>query len=430
MKKPPPPVRPEDEAVPGIRLEGLPGTSLSSHNSRVIAPNVALELGLAPAPRVKLLARKLGFDPVGITSAQPFSETEAVLVDRIRQGLMDGLPWFHESRVRRGCNPDAMLSGARSIISLALSYDTPEPATPDGDNELRGHVSRYAWGPDYHKVMERRVKTLVQGLQEMGGSARFYVDYGPVPDRAVAARAGVGWHGKNSNVLTTRYGSWVFLADIITDLDLAPDRPLKKSCGGCSACIPSCPTGAIVAPYVIDNTRCISYQTIENKGPIPRELRPLMGDWVFGCDICQDVCPVNHHAKTPGDSAFAATWIEQSRPDLQALLGLNEEDFGTRFRGSPVRRAGWAGLLRNACVALGNSGSRAAIPALSKALAHPAALVRGHAAWALGRLGGASALDALDQALLDEREPSVLEEIILAMAASGIPSLRGPAKQP
>lgn len=381
------------------------------------SPNATLELGpKALAVRVKLLARKLGFDPVGITSAEPFSATESVILDRISQGLMDGLPWFHESRVRRGCNPEAMLPGARSIIALALPYNTQDPEIPHADGKVRGRVSRYAWGPDYHKVMERRVKALLSELSALGGGARFYADYGPIPDRAVAARAGVGWYGKNTNVLTARYGSWVFLADILTDLDLAPDQPLKKSCGRCTACIPSCPTGAIVAPYVIDNSRCISYQTIENKGPIPRELRPLMGDWVFGCDICQDVCPVNHHARAAGDTEFAASSIEASRPDLQTLLSMTEQEFAERYRGSPVRRAGWAGLLRNACVALANSGSQTAVPALAQALTHTAPLVRGHAAWALGRLGGRPALDALRQALSTEVDPGVLEEIRLALA--------------
>jgi epoxyqueuosine reductase len=277
-------------------------------------------------------------------------------------------------------------------------------------------VSRYAWGQDYHKVAERRAKTLAKKLEGLGGTARFWVDYGPPPDRAVAERAGVGWFGKNTNLLTgTQHGSWVFLAEVFTDLDLVPDPPLKKSCGRCSACIPSCPTGAIIAPYTLDNGRCISYHTIENRGVIPREFRPLMGDWVFGCDLCQDACPVNGRAASSGDPAFAPNSLEHARPDLEGLLDLTEGEFRHRYQGSPIRRAGWAGLLRNACIALGNSRSPQAVPALAAALGHPEPLVRGHAAWALGRIGGEEALAALRTAADGESDTWVLEEVRAAL---------------
>jgi epoxyqueuosine reductase len=365
---------------------------------------------------VKLLAREAGFHLVGVTSAEPLAEAERVIAERVQAGLMDGLPWYTEARARRGCHPERLLPGARSIIALGLSYDTgpvPEP----GDHALRGRVARYAWGQDYHKVFERRVRVFMERLGELGRSkARFYVDYGPMPDRAVAQRAGLGWFGKNTNLLTPRLGSWVFLAEVLTDLELATDTPLKKSCGRCTACIPPCPTGAIAAPYVIDNTRCISYHTIENRGPIPRELRPLMGDWVFGCDICQDVCPVNHRARPKqGDPAFGAASVEDVRPDLMALLAMTEVEFQSRFWGSAVRRAKLAGLQRNACVALGNLGDALAIPALARALADGAPLVRGHAAWALGRIGGAEARAALDTAHARETDAWVREEIWLAL---------------
>ena len=365
--------------------------------------------------RVKALARQHGFDPVGVTSAEPFLDTEQVVVDRIRRGLMDGLPWYHEARARRGCHPQRILPEARSIIALGLDYQTAAPSEPV-DGKLRGRVSRYAWRRDYHRVFEGRVKKLVRQLEALGGErAKFYVDYGPMPDRAVAARAGLGWHGKNSNLLTSARGSWLFLAEVLTDLELEPDRPLKKSCGRCTTCIPSCPTGAIVAPYVIDNTRCISYHTIENRGPIPRELRPLFGDWVFGCDICQDVCPVNHLTEPRGDPAFAAASVEDSRPDLVQILEMTEEQFQARYRGSPLRRSKRAGLQRNACVALGNSGDRSAVPALARTLRQGEPLVRGHAAWALGRLGGAEAQRALREALHHELDEDVRAEISLAL---------------
>jgi epoxyqueuosine reductase len=258
----------------------------------------------------------------------------------------------------------------------------------------------------------------VRELQALGGeSARFYVDYGPIPDRAVAQRAGLGWYGKNTNLLAPGLGSWLFLGEVLTDLPLEPDRPLKKSCGSCIQCIPACPTNAIPAPYVIDNTRCISYHTIENRGPIPRDIRPLMGDWVFGCDICQDVCPVNHHSEHTGDPVFLASSVEEQRPDLLTILDLDDAEFERRFRSSPVRRATRAGLQRNACVALGNAGDTRAVPSLARVLREGEALVRSHAAWALGRIGGVTAQDALAAASRREADREVLEELALAIEA-------------
>ena len=253
---------------------------------------------------------------------------------------------------------------------------------------------------------------MVEGLSERLGhpiKSRWYVDDGPMLDRAVAQRAGIGWFGKNTNILSPTHGSWVFLGQVITDLELDPDPPMKKTCGSCVRCIDACPTGAIVAPYVIDNTLCISYQTIENRGPMPRSLRPFMLDWVFGCDICQDVCPVNRKAASTREGA--SNTERYSTLELQSLLEMTEEEFRQRFRNSPIKRAKGVGLQRNACVALGNSGDPAAVPGLARALKEAEPLVRGHAAWALGRIGGEDATRALEQALSLERESQVLEEI-------------------
>ena len=276
---------------------------------------------------------------------------------------------------------------------------------------------RYSWGDDYHKVMKGKLKDMAEGLgPRLGRSVkgRWYVDDGPMLDRAAAHRGGIGWFGKNTNILTSTHGSWVFLGQLLTDLELEPDPPLKKTCGSCVTCIDACPTGAIVAPYVIDNTRCISYLTIENRGPIPRHLRPLMYDWVFGCDICQDVCPVNRKAAYSTEPAFNN--MRFSTVDLVGLVGMTEEEFQERFRGSPIKRAKRAGLQRNACVALGNAGDPAAIPALAGALREGEPLVRGHAAWALGRLRGPEAIQALESAMSLEDDPEVLEEITAALA--------------
>ena len=368
---------------------------------------------------VKAYAIELGFDLVGITSAEPFSEEEEIALGRIRDGLMDGLTWYHAARVRRGCRPQEILPGARSIIAVAMSYmakDTPK----DGD-ALRGKVGRYAWGQDYHKVMEQRLRLFVQGLSERLGQAvqaKVYVDTGPMLDRAVAERAGIGWYGKNTNILTRSHGSWVFLGQVITDLELEPDKPLKKTCGQCTICIEQCPTGAIVAPYVIDNTKCISYLTIECRGPIPRHLRPLVGDWVFGCDICQGVCPVNRKAPQPTrEPAFQTGEHGFTALELLPLLKITEEEFRERFHKSPIKRAKRVGMLRNVCVALGNFGDSRAVPSLIEALRHDEPLVRGHAAWALGRIGGPEAKDALAQALATEADEDVREEMVAAVGS-------------
>ena len=329
---------------------------------------------------------------------------------------MDGLPWYTEERVRRATNPEVLLPGSKSIISLAMSYLVEEAKT--SGNTPKGKIARYAWGDDYHGVLKSRLKEFVDGLPLRVGrpvKTRIFVDDGPMIDRAAAERAGVGWFGKNTNILTSSHGSWVFLAQVITDLELDPDQPLKKTCGSCVRCIDDCPTGAIVAPYVIDNTRCISFLTIELRGPIPREMRPLVGDWVFGCDICQDVCPVNRKAELGLEPAFSQRH-DFSAPDLIPLLDLDDEGFRERFHNSPVKRAKRIGIQRNVCVALGNIGDDTAVDALAISLRGAEPLVRMHAAWALGRIGGRRADEALRSALEGEADPEVVEEIEEALA--------------
>ena len=378
----------------------------------------------------KEYALELGFDLVRVTSAQEFAQDRKVTLERLRAGLMDGLPWFNESRVQRGSDPAALLTEARSVICLGLNYYRQ---SNDGLRNQRpaGRVAVYAWGRDYHKVMKRMMRDYVEGMRSRLGkefAARWYVDDGPMLDRAAANRSGLGWFGKNTNLLTSSHGSWVFLGQVVTSLELEPDPPLKKTCGACVRCIEDCPTGAITAPYTIDNTRCISYLTIENRGEIPSDLRPFMGDWVFGCDICQDVCPVNRKAIpssssplqgdaiSPGaDSTEGSSGAQYSGApatlDLIQVLEISEEEFRSRFRGTAVLRAKRVGLQRNACVALGNLKAAAAVPALCRALAEGEALVRGHAAWALGRIGTGQAERALEQAAESETDPWVLLEV-------------------
>ena len=379
--------------------------------------------------RVKRLGLRVGFDLVGIAGADRFERDEEAAVERVRSGLMDGLPWYTERRVRLANRPAELLPGARSVVSLALSYNTKKG---EGGRGAAGRVARYAWGRDYHKVIKRRLRAFCVGLPDLAGGpveTRYFVDDGPMNDRAAAERAGVGWFGKSTNILTRTHGSWVFLSQVITDLALRADAPLSKTCGACTACIEDCPTGAIVAPYVVDNRRCISYLTIEHRGGIPLGMREAVGDWVFGCDICQDVCPVNRKAAGSLEPAFAQRH-DFSAPALTPLLDLTDEGFAERFRGSPIRRAKRVGLQRNVCVALGNIGDRSAVPALSRVLTCAGeAMLRGHAAWALGRIGGPEAVRSLREALAAGDLPEVEGEIASALADAEGRRAPGPASR-
>jgi epoxyqueuosine reductase len=389
------------------------------------------------ADRIKEYAYTLGFDIARVTTAEALPETERVIKERIAQRLMDGLPWFTAERAETSCRPDALLSDAQSIIALGMCYLTEQPAE-NADAAPRGRISRYAWGEDYHEVIKPKLQAFAAWLREyardeMGAEAetRLFVDTGRMVDRAVAQRAGLGWYGKNTNILTKTWGSWIFLAEIVTNLPLQPDEPIKTSCGNCEICLHACPTGALPAPYTLDNRRCISYLTIELRGSIPLELRPLMGNLVFGCDICQAVCPVNILAeKRLGLRNNTNAQLIQLRPraefrpradtggapELIPLLSLTEEQFRERFRHSPIKRAKRRGLLRNVCVALGNSSDQRAVPALIAALHDAEPLVRGHAAWALGQLGGEQARQALEDALQSEDDAEVQNEIRCALA--------------
>ncbi|MBI2911929.1 MAG: tRNA epoxyqueuosine(34) reductase QueG [Chloroflexi bacterium] len=371
---------------------------------------------------VKEKARELGFDEVGIAGAEPLAETERIVHERIDQGLMAGLPWFTKERATLACQPQRLLPGARSFVALALSYHPGEGPEEPARVEPIGRISSYAAGQDYHEVLGSKLNQLADFADGEAGhhATRRFVDTSPLVERAVAERAGIGWFGKNANLLTRGQGSWVFLGMLATTRELPPDAPLRKSCGACQACLPACPTGAIVAPSVIDNARCISYLTIENKGPIPRDLRPLLGNRIFGCDDCQAVCPVNRRKKAQSSPEFAPQPGLGTHLPLIPLLSLSEEGFRLRFRHTALWRAKRRGLLRNVCVALGNSGDRAAVPALGRALMEdPEPLVRGHAAWALGRLGGGPARAALERARKPEASADVREEIQAALAEAG-----------
>jgi len=374
--------------------------------------------------RIRNLALAKGFDLVRFTSAEPFVEDESASIKRIRNGHMDGYSWYTEARVRKMNRPMDLLDGAKSVISLAVSYLGDSPENPKANY---GKTARYSWGDDYHATIKARIKEFTNSLKDIVGPnvrTRAFVDDGPMNDRAAARRSGLGWVGKNTNVISPRFGSWILLGQVVTDLHVEPDTPLKKTCGSCVRCIDDCPTGAIVAPYVIDNTKCISYLTIELKGSIPIELRSLVGDWVFGCDICQDVCPVNRKAE-PGKTAISGDFKQRpgfATPDLLALLELDQKTFSRIYKNSPVKRAKRIGLQRNACVALGNNGDSSAVQPLIKALKGSESLIRGHAAWALGKFaesGDCKALEALRSARDKETDDDVLFEIKVALSSMG-----------
>jgi epoxyqueuosine reductase len=338
----------------------------------------------ALATRAKALALETGFDVVGIARADAPREL-SFFAEWLARGYAGEMAYLTDQAERRS-DLRAAFPWARSVIAVALQYDTGHPYSVEAPGE-KGWIARYAWGDDYHDVLKAMLDRLVSRLAQEAGpfTARTYVDTGPIVERAYAAAAGVGAWGKNTCLLHPEHGSWFFLGEAVTDLDLPADAPRTDMCGSCTACLDACPTGALVAPYVLDATRCISYLTIEVKGPVPEDRRDGMGRHVFGCDICQDVCPWNARRRRSGGSAFAPREGLMA-PDLGALAALDPEAFRVRFRRSPVKRAKRRGLLRNVAIALGNSADPARKPLLETLAGDDDPLVREHALWAIRKL--------------------------------------------
>src|SRR5215210_5298616 len=384
------------------------------------------QLTLRPRPtarqlltrRIKSLALAHGLSVSAVTSAEAFPEVFAVLRDRINAGHLAGMDWFTTERAAASCDPKTLMDDPLSILSVGVAYWGGDDGKPE-DGVRRGRISRYARGIDYHQILQERMRALHAAIEEIAGqpvAARFLTDHARVVDRAVAARAGLGWYGKNACIIVPGHGSWVMLGELLLDLDLEPDEPLAKDCGRCSICLDRCPTGAIVAPYTIHTPSCISFQTIEQRGAIPRELRAQLGDWVFGCDVCQEVCPYTRAAAEDPDPAFLPRDLDNAYPSLHRLLEMSSRTFRDRYQGTAVMRARRAGLARNAAVALGNIGTEDDVPPLTRAaLGHDLALVRGHAAWALGRIGGGCARRALARAWEREHDAEARAEIALAL---------------
>ena len=340
---------------------------------------------------VQQRARELGFDDCRITDAAPPASSS-----RFHRWLAEsrhGEMAYLERNAHKRVDPQKVLAGTRSIISLAVAYarDKPESHTPHPafrNPHSTGLIARYAQFADYHKVIGEKLKTLAAFVNEVGGKGTeslWYVDTGPLLERDLAQRSGLGFIGKHTNLISRRRGNWVFLSEIITTLALAPDEPEKNRCGSCTRCLAACPTGAITAPFQLDARRCISYLTIELKGPIPLELRPAIGNRIYGCDDCLAVCPWNRFAREACMMAAHAR-PDLAAPDLLELLALDEPGFQRRFHGTPILRAKRRGLLRNVCVALGNIGDASALPALARAGHDPDALIAEHARWALEQI--------------------------------------------
>lgn len=363
--------------------------------------------------RIKAEALRLGFSAVRVAPVAKSKNADAYR-RWIGAGCHGEMGYMAKEPEKRE-DPGVLLPGARSAVVVALNYGRPTPEPP---SRLHGEISRYARGDDYHDLMWARLNALldfVRGVSPEPVNGRGFVDTAPILEGDLAASAGLGWTGKNTLLITPGAGSWYFLGELLLDITLIYDAPIGDHCGSCRRCLDACPTGAFIGPHVLDARRCISYLTIELKGPIPRELRPLIGHRIYGCDVCQEVCPHNKWDRTPADPVLASR-EGLDAPNLLELLALDDDAFRARFKGSPIKRTKRRGFLRNVCIALGNSGDRRAVPALIRALQDHEPLIRGHAAWALGRLGGPQALAALRAGLPTEEDPWVRDEVESALA--------------
>ncbi len=360
----------------------------------------------------------MGFSLVGVTTPEPLPHAQ-VFEAWLEQGRHGEMSYLATSRSKE-CRayPGRILPECRSVLVLGMGYPANRPEE-QRSSELVGKVAAYAWGEDYHDTFARRLPELVRFIEGRVGQPvenRWYSDTGPLLEGELAQRAGLGWIGTNTCLINPNKGSYILLGEILLGIDLAPDQPYAiDRCGNCQRCIEACPTGCILPDRTLDARRCISYLTIELKGMIAAELRPLMGSWVFGCDICQQVCPWNRFAPIKGDQAYGPSIIGPTVALLDEIT-LSEQDFRRKYRHSPIWRAKRRGYLRNLAVALGNSGNLEAIPALEQALVgDPEPLVRAHTAWALGEIGGAGARRSLELAVKAESEPLVRQEIDAAL---------------
>ncbi len=355
-------------------------------------------------------AISIGFDKVGFAPARLPAE-DARLREWLAREYHGEMRWMDRDPARR-TDAGKLLEAAKTVICCALNYyqGAPVPLAPG-----QGLISSYARGTDYHHVLEEKLRELASFIEDRYQvPTRVYVDTGPVLEKPYSVAAGLGWLGKHSNLISRDGSSWFFLGEVLVPIELPADTPERDHCGTCTRCMEACPTRAIVEPYVVDSRLCISYLTIELRGFIPRELRSSIGERIYGCDDCQDVCPWNRFARKSEEAAFFPSEPLASM-DLVAMLRMTREDFLAATRKSAIRRARYPGFLRNVAVALGNSGDRSAVPALLEALSHEEPLVRGHAAWALGELKDSRAIEPLRSRLQQEPHDRVREELEWAL---------------
>ena len=360
--------------------------------------------------RIERFAKEIGFDGFGVTREVPTQS-----VEKYKNWLSlgyEGEMSYMRRNVEKRSNLDLVLSGVKSVVCLRTNYLTADKGMEFVNDKEHGDISLYALNEDYHDVLVQRHQKLEKKIKEefSGCQTKPYVDTGPILEKSLAKNAGLGWIGKHTNLITESVGSYYFLSEILVDAIMEPSEPSLDKCGTCRSCIDICPTQAIVAPYILDSRRCISYLTIELKGVIPLEFRKAMGNHIYGCDDCQIVCPWNSFAVKTDEESFRA---RDGSFQLIELMRLNDEAFRKRFKKSPVKRTKRRGLLRNVAVALGNSGNLSAVGPLIDALSDHEPLIRAHVVWALGELLGKKALPILNKILTNEEEDIVKDEINL-----------------
>jgi epoxyqueuosine reductase len=358
--------------------------------------------------KIRRRALELGFEGFGV--APPDVAKAGEWFQQWLAQNFDGEMHYMKRGEAKRLDLDWVLPGVKSVVCLSTSYFTTPRTLEFLEAPETGDISNYAWNMDYHDLIQPRLRELEACLagEFPGCRTKSYVDTGPILEKPLAEKAGLGWIGKHTNLLTEGVGSYYFLSEILVDVALPPSVAAEDHCGTCRACIDICPTGAIVAPYVLDARKCISYLTIELKGAIPHEYRKALGNRIYGCDDCQIVCPWNSYAVATDEPAFQE---REGIKGLVELMQLDDEGFRSRFRKSPVKRTKRRGLLRNVAVALGNSGQPEAVPVLTQALSDPEPLIRSHAVWALGELLGQGALRLFEQHLSGEADAGVLAEI-------------------
>ena len=370
---------------------------------------------------LKAKADALGFDACRVTSADPPEDARERLATWLAEGAHGDMDWMADTASRRG-DPRALMGGGKSLVLVGLNYGPKEDPRAALARKSCGAISVYARHRDYHDLIKGRLKELaahmVAAAKPAAADVKVFVDTAPLMEKPLAERAGIGWQGKHTNLVSRTFGSWLFLGALLTDLDLEPDAPEEDRCGTCRACLDACPTNAFPAPYQLDARRCVSYLTIELKGPIPLALRPLIGNRIYGCDDCLAVCPWNKFAAAGREAKLAAR-EDLDAPPLADLAGLDDPAFRGRFSGSPIKRIGRPRFIRNVLVAMGNARDPALANVARRRLDDESPLVRGAAVWALAQMLSEKEFGDLAQARAgNERDPSAAREWLVAVRAA------------